>query len=128
MLAVGGAFATVTLDDAEVVEFPAESHATAVTVCVPSATVVVFHVCVYGALVTGAPRLAPSIRSCTLATPMLSLAAAVTLTAVPETVALLAGAVTLTVGGVVSAFITVTPTAADVVWFPAASRATAASV
>ena len=59
---------------------------------------------------------------------MLSLAVAVTLTDVPETVAPLAGAVTFTVGGVVSAFMTVTPTAADVVRFPAASRATAETV
>src|SRR5262249_23963612 len=50
---------------------------------------------------------------------------------VPLTVAPLAGAVMLTVGGVVSGagpFATVTVTAAEVVWLPAASRATAVRV
>jgi len=49
---------------------------------------------------------------------------------VPETVEPLAGLVTETVGGVVSGVVllTVTVTAAEVFWFPAASRATAVSV
>ena len=44
MLEVGGAFETVTVDDGDVVELPAASHAVAATVCVPSVTVVVFQV------------------------------------------------------------------------------------
>jgi hypothetical protein len=57
---------------------------------------------------------------------MLSLAEALTLT-VPLTVVPAAGALMLTVGGVVSgaALDTVTPIAAEVVWLPAASRARA---
>ena len=52
------------------------------------------------------------------------------MTAAPETVAPLAGAVMETVGGVVSeaALLTVTVTVAEVLVLPAASRATAVSV
>ena len=56
----------------------------------------------YGDAVSSAPRAAPSSRNCTPATPTLSLAVAETVTAEPETVAPLAGAVIETVGGVVS--------------------------
>ena len=73
------------------------------------------------------PRLAPSTRNCTPATPMLSEAEALTVTD-PETVAPDAGAVMLTAGGVVSAFDTVTVTAEEVVRLPAASRAAAVRV
>ena len=69
----------------------------------------------------------PSSRNCTPTTPTLSDAVAETVT-VPETVLPAAGAVTDTVGAVVSPFCTVTDTAADVVWLPAASRARAVSV
>ena len=71
----------------------------------------------------------PSRRNCTLVTPTLSAAVALTATLAPDTVAPAAGAVTDTVGGVVSgvALETVTLTAAEVVVFPAASRATAVS-
>ena len=55
----------------------------------------------YGALVSAAPRAAPSRVNCTLATPTLSDAFACTVT-VPETVVPPAGAVTETVGAVVS--------------------------
>ena len=55
----------------------------------------------YGAAVKAVPKLAPSNWNCTLATPTLSDALAVTETA-PETVAPFAGPVTDTVGGVVS--------------------------
>src|SRR5262249_53585095 len=64
---------------------------------------------------------------CTPATPTLSAAFAVTVT-VPDTDAPFAGAVMLTVGGVVSGagpFDTITVTAAEVVRLPAGSRAPA---
>src|SRR5438477_583236 len=88
----------------------------------PFAVVVVSQATAYGALVSSAPRAAPSRKNWTPATPTLSAAVAVTDTG-PETVAPLAGAVMLTLGGVVSALATVTLTAADVVGLPAASRA-----
>ena len=78
-------------------------------------------------MVSRPPRLALSSWNCTLATPTLSAAVAVTET-VPETVASFAGAVMETVGGVVSALFTVTVTTALVVEFPAASLAMARSV
>ena len=68
----------------------------------PFTAVVVFQLTEYGATRSSAPRVAPSNLNCTPATPMSSLALAVTLT-VPETVVPAAGAVMLTVGGVVSA-------------------------
>lgn len=74
------------------------------------------------------PRAIPSRRNCTLATATLSVALADTVTLDPLTVEPLAGAVILTVGGVVSAggtLSTVTFTTVDVVVLPAASRATA---
>src|SRR5437870_2645708 len=77
---------------------------------------------VYGAVVTSAPRLAPSSLNCTPTTPTLSVALAETVT-VPATVAPATGIVIETVGGVVSA--TVTLTAGAVAVLPAASRATA---
>ena len=79
---------------------------------------------------SSAPRLAPSRRNWTPATPTLSAASAVT-EVVPETVWPDAGEVMLTVGGVVSGggpLDTVTVTAPEVVAFPAASRARAVSV
>src|SRR5439155_9063908 len=82
---------------------PAASRATALSVCVPFATVVVFHVTLYGAPVSSVPRLAPSSLNCTPATPTLSVALAETVTDEPDTVALFAGALKETVGGVVSA-------------------------
>ena len=78
---------------------------------------------------SSAPRLAPSRVNWTPATAMLSAASALT-GVVPETVAPAAGAETDTVGGVVSetGLATVTPTAAEVVALPAASRAIARRV
>ena len=76
---------------------------------------------------SSAPRALPSRKNWTPTTPTLSLALASTAT-VPPTVASLAGAVSDTVGGVVSVLDTVTLTAVAVVWLPAASRATAVSV
>src|SRR4029077_8186061 len=121
-LTAGGvvSFHTVTVTAALGAVLPAASRATAVSVCEPLLAVVVFQEAAYGAVVSSTPRLAPSRRNCTPATPTLSDALAVTLI-VPVTVAPLAGAVTLTVGGVVS-FETVTVTAALVAVLPAASR------
>src|SRR5258708_38994219 len=126
----GVMLATVTVTGAEVVWLPAASRAIAVRVCEPLLAAAVFHETEYGAAVLSAPRLAPSSRNCTPATPTLSEALAVTVT-VPDTVWPLLGEVMLTVGGVVSEgepLATVTVTAAEAVRLPAASRATAASV
>ncbi len=62
--------------------------------------------------------------------PMLSLAVAETATEAPETVEPFVGVLKETVGAVVSGVVleTVTETDEEVVWFPAASRATAVSV
>src|SRR5207302_6850185 len=98
------------------------------------AAAVVFHEVEYGAVVLSAPRLVPSSRNCTPATPTSSEALAVTDT-VPNTVWPLLGEVMLTVGGVVSggggggALDTVTVTGAETgLRLPAASRATAVRV
>ncbi len=105
---------------------PAASRATAVKVCEPAVAVVVFHEVAKGALVSSAPKAAPSSRNCTPATPRLSAALAVTLI-VPETLVPFAGDAMLTVGAVVSLAIVIV-TGAEVVRLPAASRATAVSV
>src|SRR5438045_4225636 len=97
---------TVTLTAALVAEFPAASLAMAVMLCVPLAAAVVYQEVVYGEAVSAAPTLLPSIWNCTLATPTLSEAFALSVT-LPETVAPLEGAVMLTVGGVVSLLVTV---------------------
>src|SRR5438445_306131 len=101
--AAAAALVTVTVTAVAVVWFPARSRATAESVCGPLALVVVFQAVLKGAARTSAPRLAPSSLNWTPTTPMLSEALAETLTAEPETVALLAGALMETVGGVVSA-------------------------
>ena len=119
-------FETVTVTAVEVVVFPAASRATAVSVWLALVAVVVSHVTVYGAVVTSAPRFAPSSLNCTPATPTLSLALAVT-EMLPVTVVPGAGAVTDTVGAVLS-FDAVTTTAVEVVLLPARSRAIAVSV
>ena len=95
-------FETVTGTPAEVVVFPEASLARAVTVCGPFTWLQVFQVTEYGALVSSAPSGAPSTRNYTPATASLSPADAATLTVVPDTVAPEEGAVTDTVGGVVS--------------------------
>ena len=82
--------------------FPAASRARAVSVCGPFAAVVVFQDTEYGLVVSSAPRLTPSSRNCTPATPTPSLAAAVTFTVPSRPRRPAAGAVTVTVGGVVS--------------------------
>src|SRR5439155_663855 len=126
----GAALVTVTVTGAEVVVLPAASRATAVRVCEPLAAPVVFQEIEYGAVVSSAPKLAPSILNCTPATPTLSAALAVIVT-VAGTVWPFAGELMLTVGGVVSgggALATVTVTGAEVLLLPAASRATAVRV
>src|SRR2546427_7456387 len=92
--------------------------------CAPAEASAVFQLAAYGAVVTSAPRFAPSSLNCTPATPTLSDAVAETVI-VPETAAPLLGLVSDTVGATLS---TVTVTALDVVRFPAASRAIAVRV
>src|SRR5439155_26647754 len=98
----GGVLSTVTPTAAAVAVFPAASRATAVRLCVPLAGKVVFQETEYGATVSSAPRLTPSSLNWTPATPTIAEAEVETAPAVPETVPTLAGAVSETVGGVVS--------------------------
>src|SRR6267378_1828328 len=103
MLTVGVvvSFETVTVTAAAVAVLPAASRATAVSVCEPLLAVVVSQETAYGgAVVSSTPRLAPSSRNWTPATPTLSDALAVTVM-VPLTVAPVAGAVIVTAAGVV---------------------------
>src|SRR4051812_18524304 len=120
-------FDTVTETVADVVMLPAASRALAESACAPLDTGSVFQAIVNGAAVSSAPSAAPSSRNCTPATPTLSAADAVTVTAEPDTVVPSAGAVTDTVGAVRS-LLTVTRTSAAVAVLPAPSRATALSV
>src|SRR5207253_1861605 len=117
---------TVTVIAVAVVVLPAASRATAVNVCDALLAAVVSQASAYGAVVSSTPTFAPSRRNWTPTTPTLSDALAL-IVVVPETVAPPAGAVRLTVGGVVS-LSTVTVIAAAVVVLPAASRATAVNV
>src|SRR5205823_6158445 len=91
-----------TLTAGEVVAAPALSKPTAVKLWLPFAFKAVFHEIEYGAVVTCAPRFAPSSLNWTPTMPTLSAALAETVT-VPATVAPAAGAVIETEGGVVSA-------------------------
>src|SRR5437867_312477 len=130
MLTAGGvvsAFDTVSPPSLEVALPLSASRAAAVRVCEPLPTVVVFQDTEYGDAVSSAPRLAPSTRNCTPATPTLSEAEALTVT-VPDTVAPEAGAERQTAVWVESACDTVTRTGDEVVRFPAASLATAVRV
>jgi hypothetical protein len=77
--------------------------------------------------VTALPRFAPSSWNCTLATPMLLDALAVT-TTVADTVAPFAGEVIETVGGVEVELLILTCTPALVAVFPEVSAATAVMV
>lgn len=74
----------------------------AVSTWAPFPVVVVSHVIEYGAPVMAVPRLTPSNLNWTLATATLSVADAFTVTVLPETVIPVLGAVTVTLGGVVS--------------------------
>src|SRR6185295_1814733 len=105
--AVVSVLLTVTVTAADVVVLPAASRATAVSVCVPLTTEVVFQVWLYVLAVSSAPRFAPSTLNWTPTTPTLSAAVAETETALPETVAPAVGAVTDTVGDTVSVPVTV---------------------
>src|SRR5271157_1461960 len=118
-LTVGGVSSTVTVTGAEVAVFPAPSVAMAVSVCWMGDTLVVFQENVQGAAVTVARGL-PSTRNWTLAMPLwVSLALAMRV-CVPETDG--GREARLTVGGVSSTVVDIT---ADVLTFPATSRATA---
>ena len=110
---------TFTVTGADVVALPAASRATAVSVWLPAALCVVSHWTWYGALVSSAPRSAPSTRKRTPATPRSSAAVAATVT-VPLTVPG-AGAVSWTVGGEVSQGAAVTVRVAWAERFVAAS-------
>lgn len=84
---------------------PTVSSATAESVYAPSGVevpIVVFHVVTYGDERTAAPMFAPFSLNWTKETPTVSVAVAVSATDEPPTVAPLAGAVSKTVGGVVS--------------------------
>src|SRR5205823_8937745 len=59
-LVIEGGLETVTVTGSDVHSRPLRSRATAVKVCEPLLAVVVFHCTEYGAVVTSAPRLAPS--------------------------------------------------------------------
>src|SRR5919201_6397818 len=97
----GAAFDTVTVVAADVAVFPERSRATAVTVCWPSSTAVVFQLTEYGTVVSSAAMGDPSTKNCTPTTATSSDASALTV-AVPLTDAPLAGELIATVGGVVS--------------------------
>ena len=77
------ALVTVTETAGVTVVFPAASLATAVKVCVPAVTPVVFHTIEYGAVVSSAPTFVPSTLNWTPATPTLSDAFAESVTDVP---------------------------------------------
>src|SRR5881409_437623 len=122
LLRSGGALSTVTLTALAGAVLPAASRAMAVKLWEPLATRVVFHEREYGAAVTSAPTLTPSSLNCTPTTPTLSVALAETVT-VPATVALAAGAVIDTVGGVVSGgAAVVNVTSPETARLPTASR------
>src|SRR5688572_22591750 len=122
---VGTDAVTFTATAALVASLPAPSRATAVSCCTPVRPAV-FHCTEYGAVVSVPITVAPA-RNCTCATPMLSVALALTVT-VPLTSPPV-GAVMLTVGGVVSATLaTVTATPGELVELPNASKAAAVSV
>src|SRR5438128_6545303 len=112
--------ATVTLTEAVVAILPAASRATAVRMCAPAEASAVFQLVAYGAVVTSAPRLAPSSMNCAPTTPTLSVALAEIVT-VPATVAPLAGAVKETAGGVLSATVVLVAAVAVVAAGAAAS-------
>src|SRR5206468_1108611 len=106
MLTAGGvvsAFDTEALTADEVVRCPAARPAAPARVREPLPTVLFPYATLFRSAVSSPPRLAPSTRNCTPATPTLSEAEALTVT-VPDTVAPDAGALMLTAGGVVSAF------------------------
>src|SRR5438128_2331909 len=110
--------------------FPAASRATAERVWEPFDAVVEFKAIAKRVEVSWGPRLLASSLNWPPTTPTLSEALAETVTAVPETVAPLAGALMETTGGVLSAIglLTVTVILLAVARFPAASRTIAERV
>src|ERR1051326_5725974 len=97
----GVEFDTVTTVSADLVVLPAPSRATAVSVCDPSATVVESQLIAYGTATSSAASGAPSTKNCTPTTSTLSDALA-RIVAMPFTDAPAIGALTATLGGVVS--------------------------
>ncbi len=96
----GAAFDTVTETAVDVVELPAASSATAVSDTAPFAAFVVSQLIVNGAVVTLPSDVVPA-RNSTLATPLSSVAVAVTAVE-PLTVAPAAGAESATAGATIS--------------------------
>ena len=94
-------FETVIVTVALVPALPLGSCATAVKECVPLESVVVLSASEYG-VVSCAPTLVPSTRNCTNDTGLSGSVAVAVSIMLPETLALFAGAVMVTVGGVVS--------------------------
>ena len=97
---VGGALSTLTVTGADSVALPAASVAWAVSTCAPD-NPVVFQDAEYGKVVSGAPSATPLTRNCTPVTPVSSLAVA-RIETLPRTQLPATGAVTPTVGAVVS--------------------------
>src|SRR5688572_23235751 len=92
---------TVIVRGADSVVLPAASRATAVMMCVPSATTAVIQDVANGLDVSSAPTFTPSTLNCTPTTPTLSDAVAEIVTE-PLTVAPSAGARSDTAGGTAS--------------------------
>ena len=125
METVGGAvmaFLTEMETAALVAVWPSALLATAVIEWVALDSVAVFSARLKGAAVTAAPELLPSTLNCTL---MVFAETFVRTVIAPETLAPEAGEVMETVGGAVTAFLTVTETAALVAVCPSALLATA---
>src|SRR5262245_22967082 len=101
-VAVTVVWETVTVTVADVAVWPAVARAIAVSVCDPSATVLVSQLIAYGATVSSAPTCTPSANNRTPATPKSSTALAITVTA-PDTTVPAPGVVIATLGDVVSA-------------------------
>src|SRR5262249_44185789 len=94
----GATLDTVTATGLDVNCSPSTFRATAVSVCEPLLAVVVSHETEYGALVSAAPRLAPSSRNWTLWAVRRPMIVALALTGtVPETVDPLTGEVIVTI-------------------------------
>src|SRR5207247_1366388 len=111
----GAVLETVTVTVADVAVLPAASRATAVSVCVPFGAVVVSHESEYGAVMSSAPRFAPSSVHRPPTSPTTRRSSEL-VAAVPDTVAPFVGTSIAIVGGVVSAGVldTVTLIAGDV--------------
>jgi hypothetical protein len=100
-LITGAWLSTVTVTAADVDTFPAASRATAVNACVPLDDPTLFQLTPYGELVSSNPKFTPSSLNCTPTTPTLSVAVALTATAL-DTVTPFDGPVNDTTGACVS--------------------------